>query len=172
MSIWEALWLFLPAGVANMAPVIGNKIPFWNRWRTPLDCGRSYKGQRIFGDNKCWRGVVIAIVAGGLVGWLQTLWSGRPNQADAPVWIGILLGLGAIYGDAIESFFKRQYGVPSGQKWFPFDQIDYIIGGLIAVVPLMLFGLSQVAAIIVVYFGLHLLVAYLGYLFKLKDRPI
>lgn len=172
MSIWEALWLFLPAGVANMAPVIGNKIPFWNRWRTPLDFGRSYRGQRFFGDNKSWRGVILAVILGGLIGYAQALWSGRPNEANAPAWIGFLLGFGAIYGDAIESFFKRQYGVESGQKWFPFDQVDYIIGGLIAVAPLMLFGVTQIAAIVLVYFGLHLLVAYVGYLLKLKDKPI
>jgi CDP-2,3-bis-(O-geranylgeranyl)-sn-glycerol synthase len=172
MSIWQALWLFLPAGVANAAPVIGNKIPFWNRWQTALDFGRSYQGQRIFGDNKKWRGVIFAVLVGGLIGWLQTLWSGRPGQVETPIWIGFLLGFGAIYGDAAESFLKRRRGVSSGDRWFPFDQIDYIIGGLIAVLPLGLFGLTQAAAILGVYFGLHLLVAYIGYLLKLKDKPI
>jgi hypothetical protein len=37
-----ALWFFLPAGVANAAPVFANKIPVLNRWKTPMDFGKSY----------------------------------------------------------------------------------------------------------------------------------
>lgn len=168
----EALWLFLPAGLANMAPVIGNKIPVWNRWQTALDFGRSYKGQRIFGANKTWRGVVFATLIAGLAGLLQAQFANHPFEGISAFLVAALLGFGAIYGDAVESFFKRQYGVPSGQSWFPFDQTDYIIGGLLAVAPLAVFAWSEMALIGVMYFGLHLVVAYIGYLLKLKDRPI
>jgi CDP-2,3-bis-(O-geranylgeranyl)-sn-glycerol synthase len=34
-------------------------------------------------------------------------------------------------GDIVESFFKRRIGLSRGEKWLGFDQIDFIIGGLL-----------------------------------------
>ena len=86
--------------------------------------------------------------------------------------IGGLLGFGALLGDAIESFFKRQYGVPSGDPWFPLDQIDYIFGGAIMVMPVVVLTPLGYLMLFVVWFGMHLLVAYIAYLLGLKDKPI
>jgi CDP-2,3-bis-(O-geranylgeranyl)-sn-glycerol synthase len=167
-----ALWLFLPAAIGNAAPVFANKIPGLNRWTTPLDFGRTYQGKRIFGDHKTWRGVVTGIVAAGLTGFLQYRLSGSSAFAEMWTLVAAVIGFGALYGDAIESFLKRQVGVPSGQLWFPFDQVDYIVGGLIAVAPLAIFSWTEMAVIVVSYFGLHLLATYIGYLLKLRDQPI
>ena len=49
--------------------------------------------------------------------------------------VGPLFAIGALGGDALKSFFKRQVGIRPGGTWFPFDQIDYIIGGAIASQP-------------------------------------
>lgn len=171
-DIAEALWLFLPAGLANAAPVIANKIPILNRWQASLDFGRSYKGRRVFGPNKTWRGVTFAVLVAALAGLLQAQFAYHPFDSGTAVWVAALMGFGAIYGDAIESFLKRQYGAAAGQPWFPFDQIDYIIGGLLAAAPLALFSWPQMTAILAVYFGLHLATAYLGFRLKLKDGPI
>jgi CDP-2,3-bis-(O-geranylgeranyl)-sn-glycerol synthase len=167
-----ALWLFLPAALANAAPVFGNKVPRWNSWQTPLDFGHSYRGKRIFGKNKTWRGVASAVILAALVGLVQSRLQFHPYGWVTSIIVASLLGFGAIYGDAVESFFKRQYGVKAGKSWFPFDQIDYIIGGLVIAAPLMLFSWAEMGLILVAYFGLHLLGAYLGYHLKLKDRPL
>jgi CDP-2,3-bis-(O-geranylgeranyl)-sn-glycerol synthase len=37
----------------------------------PIDGGRSYRGRRIFGDHKTWRGILTGMVAGTLVVGLQ-----------------------------------------------------------------------------------------------------
>lgn len=172
-DVLMALWLFLPAGVANAAPVIANKTPLLNRWTTPMDFHQTYKGKRIFGDNKTWRGVVFAIVLAALTGSLQALLIHRElSEVYLGCLIGGLLGFGAMYGDAAASFFKRQSGIASGESWFPVDQIDYIIGGLLAVAPLALFSWLEMLVILIVYTGLHLVVAYIAYLLKLKDKPI
>jgi CDP-2,3-bis-(O-geranylgeranyl)-sn-glycerol synthase len=171
-QLLEGLWIFLPAAIANATPVFANKVPILNRWSTPLDFGRSYRGKRLTGDNKTWRGLFFGIAVGILTALAQHYtWS----HSDSLFWsmlIGGLLGFGALYGDAAESVLKRQRGLASGQLWFPFDQIDYILGGLIATLPLAIFGWAEMAIILIAYFGLHLVAVYIGFLLKLRDRPI
>lgn len=181
MILLMAFWFFLPAGVANMGPVFAAKLPGLRHWNTPLDFGRTYRGKRIFGPHKTWRGLVAGIVLATLVlavqkylftyTWAQEI-SWMNYRADG-VWIvGPLLGAGALLGDAIESFFKRQKGVASGEVWFPFDQTDYILGGLLLAAPVVPYSIGLIASIFAIYFGLHVIVAYLGYRIGLKDKPI
>jgi len=167
-----ALVVFLPAGLANAAPVIANKIPVLNRWNTPIDFGKTYRGIRLTGDNKRWRGVVFGSLVAGLAGLLTYGLADR--QEPLAIWfvMNALVGFGVLYGDAVESFFKRQKGIPSGNSWFPFDQIDYIIGGLLAAAPFGLFSWPQMGVIVITYFGLHLIVSYFSYRLGLKDKPI
>lgn len=168
-----AFLFFLPAGIANAAPVFATRIPWIRRYDIPMDLGKHWNGKRILGDNKTWRGFIFGTVMGGVTSLLISYFL-IPNSADA--WytflVGAALGGGALTGDAIESFFKRQRGIPSGKSWFPFDQIDYIIGGLLFVYPLTLIPLILMAGILLLYFGLHLLVSYLGYLTGFKKHPI
>lgn len=167
-----ALLFFLPAGLSNMAPVFSSRIPVLNRWRTPLDFGKSWNGHRIFGPNKTWRGLVSGIVVGTLTGLL--LYGPFFSEGNQITFLLICASMsaGALIGDAVESFFKRQRGIQSGEAWFPFDQTDYIIGGLVFTLPFGLLPLWIVVWIVVLYFGLHLLSSYIGFLLKLKDSPI
>jgi CDP-2,3-bis-(O-geranylgeranyl)-sn-glycerol synthase len=169
----NAFLFFLPAGIANAAPVFATRIPWIRRFDNPMDFGKHYKGKRVFGPNKTWRGFIFGAVMGGVTSLLVS-YLFIPNSADA--WytflVGASLGAGALTGDAVESFFKRQRGVPAGKSWFPFDQIDYIIGGLVFVYPLTLIPIILMVGILILYFGLHLLFSYIGYLLKFKTTPI
>lgn len=183
-----AFWFFLPAGLANASPVFFNKIPFISRWNTPLDFGLIRGGKRLFGDNKKWRGLIGGILVAALTVYLQyklarssvtgvglviSQLSDKVNYFDSRIlWLGPLLGFGALAGDAIESFFKRRVGVKAGESWFPFDQTDYIVGGLLASLLVVRLSLAQYLAIFIIYFGLHLISSYVGYLLKLKQKPI
>lgn len=169
----DAFWFFLPAGIANMTPVFVSRIVGLRRWKTPLDFGASYKDERILGDSKTWRGLLLGTLAAGLVGLVQFKVI-VPAEAS---WFtafstSALMGLGALVGDAIESFFKRRRGIKPGQTWFPYDQIDYIIGGLVFVAPISHLSISLVATIMLLFFGLHIVVVYLGYIFGLRAKPI
>ncbi len=159
-----ALLFFLPAGVANMTPIFASRVPLLRNWQTPLDFGKTYRGKRIFGRNKTWRGLIFGTLMGALIG---TLLLSTDN-----FWISASMGFGALLGDAIESFFKRQRGIESGKAWFPFDQTDYIIGGLIFTLPFGVLPLWLVIWVCIIYFGLHLLSSYVGYLLGFKDQPI
>lgn len=176
-----ALLFFAPAGLANAAPVFANKIPLLNRWKTPVDLGRHYRGKRILGNNKTWRGLIVGILTGTLTGiviyllfpdFVEELGLRISSPLPSMAILGGVLGAGALLGDIVESFFKRQAGVSSGQPWFPFDQIDYIIGGLLTSSMFIELSWQQRLAVLLVWFGLHLLSSFIGYLIGLKDEPI
>jgi CDP-2,3-bis-(O-geranylgeranyl)-sn-glycerol synthase len=176
-SIILALWSFLPAGLANMTPLFVNKVPYVNRWTTPLDLGKKYRGIRVLGDNKTWRGLLFGSIVGGLSGLIQYLLFPEFTIFESPsglllLFTGFLLGLGALLGDSVESFFKRQKQLEPGKSWFPFDQLDYIIGALILWAPIARPSMADVIVIIAFYFGMHILVSFLGYLTGFKKQPI
>lgn len=148
-----------------------------------MDGGQSYRGKRIFGDHKTWRGLISGIVMAIITLWVQQYMVGHvPSIAAATtevgyehlptIIVGALFGLGALGGDAIESFFKRQRNVAPGKGWFPFDQIDYIVGGAIATAPFVWLKFGEYAALIVLWLGVHVVASYIGYLLKLKDSPL
>ena len=164
-----------------MSPVFAKRLPLLNKWNTPIDFGKKYNSKRILGDNKTWRGIIFGTVTGGIIGWI--IYLAEPNllvnislnqyfsESDAII-VGASLGFGALFGDAVESFFKRQKKIKSGNSWFPFDQVDYILGGLVLVYPF--FGLTSTLAlqVLLIYFFLHLIISYIGYVVGLKDKPI
>jgi len=140
--ILKTAWYYLPIGVANMLPVI------FRRWfkflALPLDGGKLWRGQPIFGPNKTLRGLLIAGLGGTLIfviqryAFLQSDFFQNIsliNYERTSLFLGTLMGLGALAGDLIKSFIKRRIGLTPGSSWVPFDQIDYALGG-------MLFSLS------------------------------
>lgn len=182
-DITFAIWFLLPAACANVAPVIAARVPHVRRWNTPVDGGRTFRGKELFGTHKTWRGLIAGMVISTLIfglqqslaseyGWADTL-SGTTNYTALPVWLlGPLFGLGALGGDMIESFFKRQRDIPSGQTWIPFDQIDYIIGAVAVSLPFVLLSPAQYVWIFVVWFVIHLLATYCGWRLGLKVSPV
>lgn len=182
MDILFALWFFLPAGIANVIPVIIAKVPGLENWKAPVDFGWEFRGKPALGPHKTIRGLVFGTFAGFLIfamqvqlfenyGWAREA-SGGLDYSGLSLWLGVLLGFGALFGDMIKSFFKRQFNVVSGKSWFPFDQLDYIIGGLLFSSIIVVLEVKQYVLIIVIWFLLHLLTSYLGYLTKFKKDPI
>jgi CDP-2,3-bis-(O-geranylgeranyl)-sn-glycerol synthase len=178
-----ALWFLLPAAAANVAPILSTKLPGLSHWNAPLDGNKKFCGKHIFGPHKTWRGIVSGMVVATIVfglehllisyyGWAQLLIKGV-NYHHLPVLIlGPLFGLGALGGDAIESFFKRQNNIPSGYSWIPYDQLDYVVGGILVTLPFVILSALQYVWIIAVWFVMHLLASYVGWLIHLKERPI
>lgn len=52
------------------------------------------------------------------------------------------------------------------------QQQDYIIGGAIAVAPFMRLGFLEYVWLIALWLMVHVIASYIGYLLKLKARPI
>lgn len=148
-AIVEIIWLLMPAALANMAPVFATHFNWLPSLNLPIDNGLKWRNRRLLGDNKTVRGFLI----GGLVAALVSLFQGGILQ-------GTIIGLSALLGDAAFSFLKRRLGISPGAPWIPFDQIDFVVGALIATwffVPLgpahIIFGL------IIFGFGSHFISA-------------
>lgn len=182
-SLFFALWFFLPAGIANAVPVFAAKIPRLRNLNLPLDFGKSFRGKRIFGDNKTWRGLVSGIVAASAIVLLQRflIQQNTAIQALVPhvdynsthvLWLGPLFGAGALLGDAVESFFKRQAGIKPGDSWFPFDQSDYIIAGLLASAIIVRLDIRLYLTVFGMWFMVHVVATYIGYRIGLREKPI
>ena len=178
-----AIWFLLPAALANAAPVIAAKIPALKRWDAPLDGGRRWRGHHLLGPHKTWRGIVSGMIVATVVLGLQQLayvatewgqWIAGPvDYTELPVLIlGPLFAIGALGGDAIESFFKRARGIKSGRSWFPFDQLDYIIGAILVSLFFVILSPLQYLWMIIIWFILHIVVSYIGYVVGLKKAPI
>lgn len=183
LSILFVLWFFLPAGIANASPIIAAKLPFLSKFNHPIDGGAKFRGKRVFGANKTWRGLATGIVFAILTVYIQQkIWDNGGVSAlqDQPmnyldnsaIILGFLFGFGALAGDFIESFAKRQMGIDSGKAWFPFDQTDYIVGACLAVALIARLPIAYYFLILLVWFGMHLLFSYIGYRLKLKSQPI
>ncbi|MBI4121716.1 MAG: CDP-archaeol synthase [Parcubacteria group bacterium] len=177
MLILSALYFALPIYLANMAPVLFSRVPWLAQ---PIDGGRLYRGQPLLGAHKTWRGLLCGVLIAILAVLGQSLATQRfgftaLNLVDytslsAPL-LGVLMGLGAIGGDAIKSFFKRRLARPSGSSWFPFDQLDFIAGGLLLSCWYAWPGWVAAGIIVLVTLILHPLTNLAAYLLRLKNVP-
>jgi CDP-2,3-bis-(O-geranylgeranyl)-sn-glycerol synthase len=172
--ILKAMWFIAPAGFATMVPVLVR--PIFGFLAYPVDANYKINGEPLFGKNKTWRGVIFATLTGVVYFWFQKSLVDIPwfasisiiNYKTTSLWFGFLMGLGAIVGDLIKSFFKRRFKIPPGVSWFPFDQIDYVIGALAFLAPLYFPGFRFSLGLLLVGIGLHLLSNVLGHVMKLR----
>lgn len=181
-EILTILWIFAPVGFANTGPVTASKLPFLRRYNQPLDFGKTYRGKRIFGDHKTIRG----IIAGGFVGlltagiqmllssvfsWPESLSLGLDYSSYMILVMGLFMGFGALIGDAIKSFFKRQMNIAPGRSWVPFDQLDFVIGGAIASLPFIVMPFYMYVLGLFIALILHPAFNVLSWILRLQDKP-
>jgi len=182
-DILFAFWFLLPAAAANMIPIFAAAIPALKKYDAPIDGGKTWRGHELLGPHKTWRGIIAGIIIATFVLWLQQFLAANYAWTDfvtngidyaaLPLFIlGPLFAIGALGGDAIESFFKRQRNIKSGGSWVPFDQLDYIIGAVLITLFFVILTPVQYFWIFVVWFFAHLLASYVGYLLGLKKDPI
>lgn len=128
------LWLMLPALIPNTAAVL------WGGG-TPMDFGRSWRGKRILGDGKTWRGFFGGALTGVAVGVLQIIAVDRLNEEVIWGFGGgwwalctvLSLGFGSMLGDSMGSLIKRRLGVERGGKAPVLDQYNFVVGAVVLV---------------------------------------
>jgi len=178
MIVLQAIYFALPIYFANMAPVLVKKIPFLD---TAIDGGKILNGQRLFGKNKTWRGVLFATLFGFstiiLQQWLNTQMNFFSNislidyESGIALLLGGLMGFGAIMGDLLKSFVKRRRQIASGRPWVPFDQIDLAIGGLAFGAILYWPGMTIAFIILLITPILHWITNLFAYFLGMKEVP-
>jgi CDP-2,3-bis-(O-geranylgeranyl)-sn-glycerol synthase len=156
----DPIIFILPAWASNTTPIFVKKINFLNN---PVDFGLSFKGQRIFGDNKTWRG----LISGTLIGTIMALVLGES------IYVGMILGFGALLGDLIGSFTKRRLGLAPSKPSLLLDQTPYVI------VPILLYkifydlplSMTQVIYLVVISMVIHRLSNIIYYKLGIKEVP-
>jgi hypothetical protein len=112
----------------------------------PIDRGRKFRGKRIFGDNKTYRGVVV-VSLGTVIGFgLQSLLLHRIASVRSvelfdyaffkSVALGGAVGVAAMLSELPNSFIKRRFEIAPGRAakgwkgvvFYVYDQIDFLLG--------------------------------------------
>ena len=83
--------------------------------------------------------------------------------------LALLFGGGALVGDLFKSFVKRRLGKKSGTAWFPFDQLDFVVGALLCVSLVQQIDFSLWVVILIVSPLLHFIVNIIGYHTGMKE---
>ena len=158
--LYPILFIF-PAYCANGAPVLfGGGIA--------LDMGRKLRGKRIFGDHKTMRGLVAGISSGIIIGFAESLIPGYGFMLA----IGTLQGLGAMAGDLVGSFIKRQRGMEEGSKAGFMDQYLFLIFALLLSIPLGNLPIWQGILFIFLLTGsMHAFTNSVAHKWKIKEVP-
>lgn len=166
--ILSSLYFIAPTYLANMFPV------FFTKAGLPLGMPVS---EKYFGKNKSYRGFYAGYLGALLILIIQKYLYNKGigveisllDYSQINIWLyAFLFGIGAITGDVIESFFKRRIGVKSGAPWVPFDQLDFIVGALIFLMPFYILPWQNILVILLFTPLLHFLSNLTGYALGIK----
>lgn len=156
----QAFWLAAPVALTGILHMVVVKKDLFRALKVPIDGGATLGGERIFGDNKTWRGLVFMIAGSAALGALQGVlggpWAERTGAApldfSAPARAGrdalglaagyalvnAVLGLGYALGELPNSFVKRRIGIDPGKTsrgalggaFLVVDQADSVVAAL------------------------------------------
>ncbi|MCF2135654.1 MAG: CDP-2,3-bis-(O-geranylgeranyl)-sn-glycerol synthase [Candidatus Thorarchaeota archaeon] len=175
-----AIWLGLPAWIANATPVIfgGGR---------PIDGGHLFRdGRRLLGDGKTVRGFIVGVVFGTITGTLQaaavpyivpvlsqyvTITTEMETVLFINVQAAFAMSIGALLGDMVGSFIKRRINLQSGGPAPVLDQLGFIILGLLIAAPFI--RPNHIFVMILIGFTLliHYISNVMGYLLGFKKHP-
>lgn len=174
--IATAVWVMLPAYLPNNVAVVAGGGP-------PIDGGRTWRGARLLGDGKTWRGLAAGTLAGLLlaIGLTAVAPAASATMGVAvprfPLAAAVGLPAGAMLGDIGGSFVKRRLGRERGAAVPGLDQLDFAAGAVVMAAiltpgwTLRTFTPSVLVAVAVLTPGLHLLTNAIGYALGLKREP-
>ncbi|PIY59916.1 hypothetical protein COY95_04525, partial [Candidatus Woesearchaeota archaeon CG_4_10_14_0_8_um_filter_47_5] len=137
--------------------------------------------KRIFGTHKTLRGFFFGILAAIGMAFLQSyLYTFHFFSSISiieyplfnPALVGFLFGFGALFGDAVKSFFKRRVGISEGEPWLVFDQTDWIIGALIFISPVSRISPTFILLTLGVFIMLHFAFKIIGYYLGIDSKKI
>jgi CDP-2,3-bis-(O-geranylgeranyl)-sn-glycerol synthase len=159
-TIFEALKFIFPAYCANAVPVLAGGGP-------TIDFGRKLPdGRPVFGKNKTFRGFFVGLAVGTIAGLAESLVFGYP------VLFGVLLSVGALFGDLAGAFAKRRLAISPGGSLPVVDQLDFVLGAILFSLPLSIaWSWELLITVLVITPPIHLLTNFAAYRLRLKSNP-
>ena len=177
MSGAGILWLFLPVLGSFLAHAPVLKLDLFPRWKRPMDFGATFRGRRVLGENKTWRGALVMFVgvlaSAVLLGHIDAYWSRLPGpiRAAGPWTFGALVAAGTVCAELPNSFFKRQLDIgPGAQRRSSagvlisiLDQGDFVIGIWLFLTPIWVIPPAQAAVAFAAVAAVHMVINVIGY---------
>jgi hypothetical protein len=173
-------YLFSPLLMGLTAHGFSIKYGWFSSLVEPIDNGKTYRGKRIFGDNKTYRGIVMT-AGGTALGCVVQMFLHRYEMIQKlelldyssvkVVFIGFLIGVAAMVGELPNSFIKRRIDIAPGATsggifnlfFYIFDQIDYLTGVWIGLPFLIGVTFQRVVFSAVFLFFSHQIISLLGF---------
>ena len=182
----SALWLFL---AVLGAPLLHAPVLTWDLLRPlkrPLDGGATFRGRRVLGDNKTWRGALCmtaGVVLATVALWQWPWWRAQiPDEvsASSPLLVGLLIGLGTVGGELPNSFLKRQLDIapgrrrhgPGGVALAVLDQGDLVLGIWVALLPIWTMPVWLAAIAFAAVSAVHMAINVIGYAVGARTAPV
>jgi len=179
ITIVQALFFFLPGYIANMCPVVFWKTKRLDFLKKPIDGGNKFGNHQLFGEHKTYFGFVVGVLGAVFTGLLQSFVYSHfvdshwlflfPYSYFFVFLLSFFMGFGALLGDLLKSFIKRRFRIPDGASFFPFDQLDFVIGGLLLVSLLYIPRWDYILVLFILTPTLHLSANFFGYKLGLKN---
>jgi hypothetical protein len=169
VGLSAARWLFLPVlgAPALHAPVL--RFDLLRGFKRPLDGGRAWRGRRLIGDNKTWRGALV-MTTGPLLATIalhRFEWYRRRLPVDAnPVLLGAILGVSTVAGELPNSFLKRRLGIAPGAQrnaaLTVFDQADFVLTAWLLLRPVYRMSAFEAAEVFTIVAAIHIPINLIG----------
>jgi len=142
--------------------------------RTPLDLNNRFvDGRELLGKGKTLRGTFFGILTGIIVTLIIANFFFNETLLLTKYYIfyGILISVGAIFGDLIGSFLKRRMGLKRGAPVIILDQFDFLFIGIIFGAIYALPSIEEFIALAVITLFAHKLSNMIAFKLKLKKVP-
>lgn len=173
-------YLFSPLLIGLTAHGFAIKFGWFSFLVRPIDNRKTFRGKRIFGENKTYRGVVMTAIGTALGFAVQSFLHRYEvfRQVELidysivkVILLGLIIGTAAMLSELVNSFIKRQIDIAPGATangifslfFYIFDQIDYLIGVLIVLAFYVEITFQRVIFSIVFLFFSHQIISFLGY---------
>jgi len=185
-EFWQVSYLFTPVLFGLIAHGICIKFGWLRFLYHPVDGGAEFRGRRVFGANKTWRGIA-AMALGTALGfviqavWLHNYESVRQLELfdyslPRALIIGSLVGVAVSLSELPNSFIKRQADVAPGGTargaanvlFYLLDQVDFLIGAWIVLSFVIGFSWPQVLYSFIFLFVTHQVISFFGYLLGMR----
>jgi CDP-2,3-bis-(O-geranylgeranyl)-sn-glycerol synthase len=181
IEILRVSYMLLPLLVGLASHGFCMKFKWLPALARPIDGGRTFRGRRLFGSNKTYRGI-LAVGLGTALGFgIQTIVLHQITFIRSlelidysPLnWfpIGFAVGIAAMLSELPNSFIKRQIGIAPGRAgngivgvlFYIIDQVDMLLGVWLVLSVAVEVTLSRIFGSALFLFLAHQIITLAGY---------
>jgi len=185
-EFWQVSYLFAPVLLGLTAHGICIKFGWLNFLVHAVDGGAEFRGKRVFGANKTWRGIAAMALGTALGSAIQAIWLHNYESVRAlelfdyslskALPVGLLMGLACGLSELPNSFIKRQLDIAPGATasgwinaiFYILDQVDFLVGIWIVLAFVVEISLIRIIYSFVFLFVTHQVISFLGYLLGMR----